>query len=90
MRIFGPAARAYGNCSRPSHARGAEWRYIAANVRMKDTHEAALPETWFRELSDGRTVGFVGAVTEDLPSLVAGSGLAESVTRTVTVQVLKK
>ena len=58
-------------------AGGAGWQYIAANVRMKDTHEAALPETWFRELPDGRTVGFVGAVTEDLPSLVAGDGIAE-------------
>ncbi|MFL6002414.1 MAG: ExeM/NucH family extracellular endonuclease, partial [Nocardioides sp.] len=56
---------------------GAAWQYIAANVRMRDDHSAALPETWYRELPDGRTIGFVGAVTEDLPSLVAGDGLSE-------------
>ena len=44
---------------------------------MRDDHSAALPETWFTTLSDGRTVGFVGAVTEDLPALVAGDGIAD-------------
>ncbi len=64
---------------------GAEWAYIAGNVRFKATeegHEAgnpALPQTWYSELGDGRTVGFVGAVTEDLPSLVAGGGISEIV-----------
>ena len=53
------------------------WQYIAANVRMRDDHSAALPETWFKRLPDGRTIGFVGAVTEDLPALVAGDGISE-------------
>ena len=45
---------------------GALWEYIAGNVRFKNTEnghtagEAALPETWFRELPNGKTVGFVG------------------------------
>ncbi len=62
---------------------GALWQYIAGNVRFKNTEnghtagEAALPETWFRELPNGKTVGFVGAVTEDLPALVAGGGISE-------------
>ena len=56
---------------------GADWQYIAANVRMRDDHSAALPETWFKRLPDGRTIGFVGAVTEDLPALVAGDGISE-------------
>lgn len=56
---------------------GAEWEYIASNVRMKHDHSAALPETWYRTLPDGRTIGFVGAVTEDLPALVAGEGIAD-------------
>ena len=55
---------------------GAAWQYIASNVRMKDTHEARFRDL-FRGSPDGRTVGFVGAVTEDLPSLVAGEGIAE-------------
>lgn len=56
---------------------GANWQYIAANVRMRDDHSAALPETWSKTLPDGRTIGFVGAVTEDLPALVAGDGISE-------------
>ena len=56
---------------------GANWQYIAANVRLKSDHSAALPETWFTVLPDGKRVGFVGAVTEDLPALVAGGGIAE-------------
>jgi predicted extracellular nuclease/2',3'-cyclic-nucleotide 2'-phosphodiesterase (5'-nucleotidase family) len=62
---------------------GAGWQYIAGNVRFKNTEnghtagETALPETWYRELPNGRTVGFVGAVTEDLPALVAGDGISE-------------
>ena len=70
---------------------GAAWEYIAGNVRFKDTEdghtagEAALPETWFRTLPNGKTVGFVGAVTEDLPALVAGDGIADiEVTDVVT------
>lgn len=56
---------------------GAEWQYIAGNVRLRSDHSPALPETWYRELPDGRTVGFVGAVTEDLPALVATDGIAD-------------
>ena len=62
---------------------GAKWKYIAANVRFKNTEDghdagdAALPETWYRKLPNGKTVGFVGAVTEDLPALVAGDGISE-------------
>ena len=47
----------------------ADWDYIAANV---DEPEGAdnLAETWTKTV-DGVNVGFVGAVTEDLPSLVS-------------------
>ena len=64
---------------------GALWEYIAGNVRFKEDghdHEAgdaALPETWYSELGEGRTVGFVGAVTEDLPALVAAGGIEDIV-----------
>ena len=63
----------------------AEWEYLGANVEFKDTegdHQAgdpALPETWCETLPNGRVVGFVGAVTEDLPALVAGEGIADIV-----------
>ncbi len=63
----------------------AGWKYLGANVEFADTeddHQAgdpALPETWCETLPNGRVVGFVGAVTEDLPALVAGSGIEDIV-----------
>jgi 5'-nucleotidase len=66
---------------------GAEWQYLAANVRKKADNSYALPDvaaspgtsdgaTWMTTV-DGVDVGFVGAVTEDLPSLVSPSGIAD-------------
>ncbi|GAA1931461.1 bifunctional metallophosphatase/5'-nucleotidase [Nocardioides hwasunensis] len=68
-------------------AGGAEWQYLAANVRKKSDNTYALPDvaaspgtsdggTWMTTV-DGVDVGFVGAVTEDLPSLVSPSGIAD-------------
>ena len=69
---------------------GANWPYIAANVRLGDENGPYALETdredghfahsngatWWKEFEtlngdDGINVGFVGAVTEDLDSLVA-------------------
>jgi 5'-nucleotidase len=55
---------------------GAEWEYIGANVRLKATGDPAVPATWIKEMA-GVEVGFVGTVTEDLPSLVSPSGIAD-------------
>ena len=46
---------------------GAQWQYIAANLRKKVDNTPAVPETWITDVG-GAQVGFVGAVTEDLPS----------------------
>ena len=71
---------------------GAKWQYIAANVRKKSDDSPALPDvtpatpdatdvsngaTWMTTTAGGVKVGFVGAVTEDLPSLVSPSGIAD-------------
>lgn len=71
---------------------GAAWQYIAANVHKKSDDTYALPDvtsttpdpsdvsdggTWMTTTSSGVKVGFVGAVTEDLPSLVSPSGIAD-------------
>lgn len=71
---------------------GAEWQYIAANVRKKSDDSPALPDvtattpdlsdvsngaTWMTTTAGGVKVGFVGAVTEDLPALVSPSGIAD-------------
>jgi 5'-nucleotidase len=80
---------------------GADWEYLAANVRLDDDHGAesgnhALASaargnsngaTWWRELPGGRTIGFVGAMTEDLPSLVSPDSLAEVVITDLVTEV---
>ena len=71
---------------------GAAWQYIAANVRKKSDDTYALPDvtantpdandesdggTWMTTTADGVDVGFIGGVTEDLPSLVSPAGIAD-------------
>ena len=54
---------------------GANWEYIAANVRknVDDTH--ALAPTWTESFGSVK-VGFIGAVTEHLPELVSPGGIS--------------
>jgi len=52
----------------------ADWEYLGANVHHEDTGDAALPEYWLQKFQ-GVTIGFVGAVTDDLPSLVSPAGI---------------
>ncbi|HEY0645247.1 MAG TPA: bifunctional UDP-sugar hydrolase/5'-nucleotidase [Nocardioides sp.] len=70
---------------------GADWQYIAANVRKKAGGGYALPDVTSRtpdpsDSSDGGTwtttvggvkVGFIGGVTEELSSLVSPAGIAD-------------
>lgn len=67
---------------------GANWQYLAANVRKRSDNSYALPDvaaspgtsdggTWMTTTPDGVDIGFIGAVTEDLPSLVSPSGIAD-------------
>jgi len=55
---------------------GAHWKYIGTNVRLKSNDSHAIPASWIKDFGDVQ-VGFVGAVTEDLPSLVTPSGIAD-------------
>jgi len=52
---------------------GASWQYVAANIE-EPAGADDIAESWTTEV-DGVTVGFVGAVTEDLPSLVSPDGI---------------
>ncbi|MGN6414964.1 5'-nucleotidase C-terminal domain-containing protein [Flexivirga sp.] len=54
---------------------GAQWKYLGANVKLKDGSDALAP-SWVKELN-GVKVGFVGAVTEHLPELVSPGGIAD-------------
>lgn len=53
---------------------GAEWEYIAANIEEPGGQDR-IAETWTKDFGDIE-VGFVGAVTEDLPALVSPDGIA--------------
>jgi 5'-nucleotidase len=82
MAPFDETANPYG---------GAEWQYIAANVRKKSDGSYALPDITSRtpdaaDESDGGTwtttvggvkVGFIGGVTEELSTLVSPAGIAD-------------
>lgn len=61
----------------------ADWTYIAANVEEPDGRDD-LADTWTKDIN-GVKVGFVGAVTEDLPTLVSPAGI-EGVTVTDIVE----
>jgi 5'-nucleotidase len=54
---------------------GASWQYLGANVRLSGSNAPALPETWTENFGD-ITVGFVGVVTDETPSLVSPDGVA--------------
>ena len=53
-----------------------DWEYLGANVYDKETGDPALPEYWITKFQ-GVRVGFVGAVTDELPSLVSPSGIED-------------
>ena len=64
----------------------ADWEYISSNVFVTETGEPALTPAWVKEL-DGVRVGFVGAVTEDLNSLVSPDGIADLEVRDIATSV---
>ena len=64
----------------------ADWEYISSNVFLTETGEPALAPAWVKEL-DGVRVGFVGAVTEDLDSLVSPEGIADLEVRSIADSV---
>ncbi|MDQ0644657.1 ExeM/NucH family extracellular endonuclease [Microbacterium murale] len=54
----------------------ADWEYISSNVFLTETGETALAPAWVTEM-EGVDVGFIGAVTEELDSLVSPEGIAD-------------
>ncbi len=64
----------------------ADWPYLAANLYDRATGEPAYQEYELREFQ-GVTIGFIGAVTEDLPELVSPSGIASLEVREIVPEV---
>ncbi|MBF4572636.1 ExeM/NucH family extracellular endonuclease [Herbiconiux sp. VKM Ac-1786] len=57
-------------------ARNAKWDYLGANVYEKGTQTPALDEYSLQEVG-GLTVGIIGAITQETPSLVSPGGIAD-------------
>lgn len=55
---------------------GANWEYLAANVKKASDGSDALDPSWVKDFG-GVEVGFIGAVTEHLDSLVNPEGIAD-------------
>ena len=64
----------------------ANWDYLAANIYDRATGQPAYDEYYVQHFGDV-TVGFVGAVTEELPSLVSPAGIASLEVRPVVPEV---
>jgi 5'-nucleotidase len=64
----------------------ADWDYLAANIYDRATGEPAYQQYSLQEF-DGVTVGFVGAMTEELPDLVSPDGIASLDVREVVPEV---
>ena len=64
----------------------ADWDYLSANLYDRATNEPAYQEYDLKEFGDV-TVGFIGAMTEELPSLVSPDGIATLEVRPVVPEV---
>ena len=63
-----------------------DFPWLAANLYDRATGAAAFDEYALSEV-DGVTVGFIGAITEDLPTLVTPAGIASLEVRPVVAEV---
>lgn len=64
----------------------ADWPYLAANLYDRDSGEPAYDEYHVVE-TGGVSIGFVGAVTEELPSLVSPTGIDTLEVRPIVPEV---
>ena len=65
----------------------ADWEYISSNVFVTDTGDTALAPAWVKEVEQGVRVGFIGAVTEDLDTLVRPQDIADLEVRSIVDSV---
>jgi len=64
----------------------ADWDYLSANIYDRATGQPAYPEYSLKQFGEV-TVGFVGATTEELPSLVSPDGIASLEVRPVVPEI---
>ena len=64
----------------------ADWDYLSANIYDRATGLPAYDEYYLQDF-EGVTVGFIGAMTEELPSLVSPAGIATLEVKPVVPEV---
>lgn len=64
----------------------ANWDYLAANLYDRATNQPAYQEYFLQQYGDV-TIGFVGAVTDELPSLVSPAGIASLEVKPVVPEI---
>ncbi|CAN5564172.1 hypothetical protein BH09ACT4_BH09ACT4_23480 [soil metagenome] len=64
----------------------ANWPYLAANLYDTATNQPAFPEYEVKNYG-GVSVGFIGAVTEELPSLVSPAGIATLTVKPIVPEI---
>ncbi|MGN6610744.1 MAG: bifunctional metallophosphatase/5'-nucleotidase [Angustibacter sp.] len=75
---------------------GADFTYLAANVKYSGTNKTILPPYWIKTFSDGAKIGFIGMTLKDTPTIVTKSGVEgltftdEAQTANALVPVLRR
>ncbi|MFB7844928.1 ExeM/NucH family extracellular endonuclease [Microbacterium sp. NPDC056052] len=64
----------------------ADWEYLSSNVFLTADGKPALTPSWVKDVQ-GIKVGFIGAVTEDLPTLVSPDGMKGLEVRDIATSV---
>ncbi|MGZ4781947.1 MAG: bifunctional metallophosphatase/5'-nucleotidase [Oryzihumus sp.] len=75
---------------------GADFHYLAANVKYAGTNRTILPPYWVKTFKGGARVGFIGMTLKETPSIVSQAGIQglqftdEVQTANALVPVLKR
>jgi 2',3'-cyclic-nucleotide 2'-phosphodiesterase (5'-nucleotidase family) len=75
---------------------GADFPYLAANVKYAGTNKTILPPYWIKSFKDGAKIAFIGMTLKDTPTIVTKSGVEgleftdEAATANALVPVLRK
>ncbi len=91
----GDGANNQDSCPKDHKFKGANFDYLAANVKYAGTNQTILPPYVIKNVH-GAKIGFIGMTLEDTPSIVTASGVAgleftdEVQTANALVPVLKR
>jgi 5'-nucleotidase len=76
--------------------KGADFAYLAANVKYTGTNKTILPPYWIKKFKGGAKIAFIGMTLKDTPTIVTQSGIQglkftdEARTANALVPILKR